>query len=49
MTRHLGCIITRSSQDREVGKERGHLLPVKELVVDLLVLSGEEGKIFSFY
>lgn len=25
-------------------KERGHLIPVEELMVDLLVLSGEEGK-----
>lgn len=44
MTRDLGCIITRSSQDRKVEKERGHLIPVEELMVDLLVLSGEEGK-----
>lgn len=44
MTRDLGCIITRSSQDRKVEKERGHLIPVEKLMVDLLVLSGEEGK-----
>lgn len=25
-------------------KERGHLIPVEELMVDLLVLTGEEGK-----